>query len=195
MTQGCSDTRPLIQAALDGEMTQEDRARLDAHLAVCKACAADLAAAKLSVAVLGAMPAPKPGPAFAAETVRQARTAKRLQESRRRVLAWSMAAVVTLASAAALGAWAGLMKPALWALASAAPRAVGEAHALLGALGDVIAALGRALLPIGNAAAAASWEGLLAFFPWYAVALITITLTAVAARLRRPAMKLPVLSL
>ena len=39
----CDDWRPLITGYLDGELSADDRARLEGHLAACQTCARELA--------------------------------------------------------------------------------------------------------------------------------------------------------
>ena len=195
MQAGCKDFRGMMQAAMDGELGNGERARLDDHLLSCEGCAAQMASLKLAAALLRAMPVPEPGPGFAAAVIRRTRLAGQARASRQRALAWAMAAVVAAASAAVLGTWAQVLKPALWAAVTGIPHALSGMLALLDPLGRAVAALGKALLPLGGAAAAITWEGLAAVFPVYMLALGVMVLLALAARTRRAAARMPVLSL
>jgi len=181
----------MMQAALDGELDREERARLDGHLSACNACAMEFSSYELSAALLTAMPAPLPGPSFAAEAVRKARLAKQLQARKHRTFTWSMTAVLAAVSAVALGAWAGVLQPILWGIVAGIPRFLSGLLTMLGTL----VAPGRVFLALGRAAAALSWEGIIEVFPIYMIALVTIILMAFLTRVRRPAARLPVLSL
>jgi len=195
MTTDCHRISAMMQAALDRELEGEARAALDDHLASCKTCRSKFESLKLSLAVLGAMPVPKPGSSFAARVVTQARLARQAREKRNRALMWAMAAAVTIASAAALGTWAELVQPLLWDALAAVPKAfTGLGHGLA-AVGSLLHSLGRPLLPLGSAAVTVSRHGLMALFQGYMLALASIVFLALLTRTRRPAVRMPVLSL
>jgi hypothetical protein len=195
MQAGCKEFRVMMQAAIDGDLEAGERARLDGHLSACGDCAARMASMELTAAALRAMPVPQPGPGFAAAVVRKARLAKQAQARRQRVFAWAMAAAITVASAAALGAWARVLRPALWEALAGVPHALARVPALLDPLGRAMAATARAFLPLGGAAASLTWEMLAALFPVYVLALGAMVLLALASRTRRAAARMPVLSL
>jgi predicted anti-sigma-YlaC factor YlaD len=195
MTTDCHSIRAMMQAALDHELEGEAAAAFDDHLASCPGCASKLESLKLSLAVLAAMPVPKPGPSFAARVAAQAKAAGKAREKRNRAFMWAMAASVLIASAAVLGAWSGLGRPLLWDAVAAVPRALtGLGHGLAAA-GSLLQALSRPMLPLGSAAVTVSWHGLMAFFPGYMLALASIVFLALLTRSRRPAVRMPVLSL
>jgi len=195
MTTDCHSAGAMMQAALDRELEGEAAAAFDDHLASCETCRAKFESLKLSLAVFGAVPVPRPGPSFAARVVAPARLARQARESRNRALMWAMAAAIFIASAAVLGAWSGLIQPLFWDALAAVPRALtGLGHGLAAA-GSLLQALGRPLLPLGGAAVTVSWHGLMAFFPGYMLALASIVFLALLTRTRRPAVRMPVLSL
>ena len=195
MTNDCHSIRAMMQAALDRELEDEAAAAFNDHLASCKSCASRFESLRLSLAVLAAMPVPKPDPSFAARVTAQARRAKKAREKRQRAFMWAMAAAVLVASAAVLGAWSGLGRPLLWDALAAVPRALtGLGHGLAAA-GSLLHSLGRPLLPLGSAAVTLSWHGLVALLPGYMLALASIVFLALLTRSRRPAARMPVLSL
>ena len=194
MANECNKFRDMMQAAIDRELGGEDRAHLDDHLASCAACASEFQALELSLALFEAIPAPQPGPTFAADTVRKARLAKQAHTRRNRLWAWGMAAALLIASLAVIGTTE-IFSPLLPALVTGIPRAVSGSIALIGGLGSAFNAMASTLMPLGEAAAAQSWRGLLALFPTYVMALSTMILLTLVTRRRRPAIRLPVLSL
>ncbi|MFH1434476.1 MAG: zf-HC2 domain-containing protein [Pseudomonadota bacterium] len=195
MATGCKKFGDTMQAALDRELEGEDRARFDDHLASCAACASQFRAFELSLALFEAIPAPQPGPSFAAGAVRKARLAKQAHARRNLLWAWGMAAGLLVASLAVIGTWTEVFSPLLPALVTGIPRAVSGSIALIGGLGSAFNAMASTLMPLGEAAAALSWKGLLAVFPTYVMALSTMILLTLVTRRRRPAVRLPVLSL
>jgi hypothetical protein len=106
-----------------------------------------------------------------------------------------MVASIAAASVAALGAWAQVLQPALWGILTWIPRALSGLWSLASATSTTLATLVRALLPLGGAAAEMAWEGLLMFLPLYAIALAMMVFITLASRTKRPAARLPVLSL
>ena len=195
MANGCKKFRDMMQAALDRELEGEDRACLDDHIASCAACSSQFQAFELSLALFEAIPAPQPGPTFAADAVRKARLAKQAHARRNRLWAWGMAAALLIASLAVIGTWTEFFSPLLPALVTGIPRAVSGSIALIGGLASAFNAMASTLMPLGEAAAAQSWKGLLALFPAYVMAFSTMILLTLATRRRRPAVRLPVLSL
>ncbi len=98
MAMTCHDTGPLLSAALDGELSEQEQGELDAHLSTCEACQEKQRA-------LGAVregfrqAAPKPAsPAF----TRQLDAAVASAGQRRRWLRRPTTALVSLAVAATL---------------------------------------------------------------------------------------------
>jgi predicted anti-sigma-YlaC factor YlaD len=195
MTTDCHSIRAMMQAALDRELEGEAAAAFDDHLASCETCRSRFESLKLSLAVLVAAPAPKPGPSFAARVAAQARLARQAREKRNRALMWAMAAAVTIASAAALGAWAEIGRPLLWSALAAVPGAFSGLGHGLAAAGSLLHSLAGPLLPLGSAAVTVSWHELVAFFPGYVLALASIAALALLTRTRRLAARMPVLSL
>lgn len=195
MATGCNSYRKMMQAALDEELGSGDRARLDAHLASCGACKQELSSLELSMAVFEALPAPEPGPGFAAGAVRKARRARQVQVRRHTIFAWTMVAAIAAASATALGAWGQVFAPAAWEVLTWIPRGLSALWSLATALSGTLATLVNSLLPLGNVAAGLAWDGLLVFFPLYAAALVAMVFITLIARSKRPVAMLPVLSL
>ncbi len=68
----CVDARAEMPAYLAEELDQEVRFQLDAHLARCASCLAELEAFRETWATLGALPAPRPAPDLEARVLARA---------------------------------------------------------------------------------------------------------------------------
>jgi anti-sigma factor RsiW len=66
MSQACAELRAELVAFLDEELAPEARARVEAHLADCAACRAELERLWKALGALDALPATQPGPGFEA---------------------------------------------------------------------------------------------------------------------------------
>lgn len=195
MTNACKDLRPLIQAALDGGLAPGDQLRLDAHVAVCRSCAGELAAGRLAVATLEALPAPEPGPTFAAAVARGIVVGGIRRARIQRRLAWAATVGTCLISAMLVAAWRAI-SPLIWDASTGGVRgAVRIVAPLADALGDAAFTVGHGLMPIGSAAAKLSWLGIGWLATWYALALGVLFLVVIATRGRRRMARLPVISL
>lgn len=194
MPEACTEFQAMIQSDLDGDLARADRARLRAHLDACGACSTALAAGRIAIATLAALPAPEPGPAFAAQVAIRARLARARMLRRRAWMGWGVAASVFLASAAALEGWVSVLRPGLDAVLPLAAAILAKLLPVVAALGGALATIGRALMSVGGAATKLSWIGLASCWSWYAVALGVLALVAAVARKSRAAARLPVLS-
>ena len=64
MSTPCSDYEPLIADALFGELSPEDRQRLDRHAATCDACAEELRSLQATLQLTAERERPEPPPSF-----------------------------------------------------------------------------------------------------------------------------------
>src|SRR5579859_6182208 len=89
----CADYRDLLPLHLYGDLSDSDRENVDAHLAVCAACRAELAALERTRAALNSAPVPTTSVdlnwIYRNESERQRRAARR----------WRIAALAGLAAA------------------------------------------------------------------------------------------------
>ncbi len=190
MTRECKDARALIQADLDGELPDLRRGVLDAHVATCAACAAELAAARLAASALSHMPAPAPSHDFAAVVSARVASirAQRLRLWRR--LAWLTAALGGAVSVTLATAWAAFLGP-VW---DAAAGITIIFPPLANAFSHVAMAIGRGLLPIGAALAKVSWPGLGTLATYYGAALAILLLIVIATARGRRWARIPALA-
>lgn len=123
--------RERLSASLDGELTDPERAELDAHLPACEQCQRELAALRQTRALLHALPTPTLPRAF---TLPPQPT---LAERRHRVPTWTrpVQAVGSIAAMIGLGLLIGTSLPHMIAQPSAAGAATtaGDAHTVNGA--------------------------------------------------------------
>jgi hypothetical protein len=128
---------------LEGDLALEERSRIDAHLARCESCAAELRELRATVALLRGLPDPEPPPRLTAEILRRIETgegrASRVIEIFRRASEPPLAAGLAAALAAGI---AGLLL--FTALEFGAgdflgppPDSAPERFAVRGELGDV----------------------------------------------------------
>lgn len=195
MANACKDLRPLLQAALDGELVAADRRNLGAHLARCPSCAEELAAGQLAIASLAALPAPEPGPGFVRAVARGIAAAQTRRARVQRSLSWAAAAGTCLIAAMFVAAWFAL-SGSIWSTATSwAWGAARVVVPLVDVLGDAAATLGRGLMPLGGAAAKLSWLGFGWLATWYALALGALLLVVIATRAGRRLARVPIFSL
>jgi anti-sigma factor RsiW len=195
MANACKDMRPLIQAALDGELAAADRRGLDAHVAACPSCAGELGAGRLAIASLASLAAPEPGPGFATAVARGIAVAQTRRTRVQSRLSWAATAGTCLISAALVGAWR-VVSSAIWDAASEWAWGVARIVApLANVLGDAAITLGRGLMPIGGVAAKLSWLGFGWLATWYVLALGALLLVVIATRGGRRLTRFPAFSL
>jgi anti-sigma factor RsiW len=60
----CSQASELLTAFVDGELTAAEKAAVEAHLAGCAVCQAQVASLRAAIGTLAALPALEPSPAF-----------------------------------------------------------------------------------------------------------------------------------
>ena len=100
----CADNRLLHSALLDGELAADERAQVEAHLATCAECTAELAALARTLGMLHALPATRAPLGFVDRVLEAARPmpwhrrwGRRLFQPRRVKLPLEAAAVVLVA--------------------------------------------------------------------------------------------------
>jgi len=113
MSKECIQIKEMMQAALDGVLTGEERADFEQHLAMCRSCGEEDKAFQLSLGLLVSLPVPKPGPGFTAETIRKAVRAKQRHQRQERFFSWFMALVILAASAFMVIGWVEAVQPAI----------------------------------------------------------------------------------
>jgi predicted anti-sigma-YlaC factor YlaD len=157
MSKECIQIKEMMQAALDGVLTGEERADFEQHLAMCMDCGAEFRAFQFSLGLLASLPVPEPGPGFTAETIRKAVKAKQRHQRQEWFFSWFMALVLLSASAFMVIGWVEAVQPAigrmitgllygfteLWALGNGLMRV---ASVLLSTLWTLI----RAALPLSS---------------------------------------------
>ena len=105
MSKECIQIKEMMQAALDGALTGEERAGFEQHLAMCRGCDAEFRAFQFSLGLLAFLPVPEPGPGFTAETIRKAVKAKQRHQRQEWFFSWFMALVILSASAFMVIGW------------------------------------------------------------------------------------------
>ena len=149
---GCDGALPLLHDRLDGDLSPEAAAALDAHLAGCYACAARLADLEtLDRDLARDLPVPSPA-GLAARLADGVLAAEGRERSRRRLWAPVLAGAGALALLAALASW-GLESP--W-LVSVAPRLLAPVPSLTvtaDELLEVLTSIGSSLGPAAVAVA------------------------------------------
>jgi hypothetical protein len=103
-------TQDHLAARVAGGLTPAEAERLDAHVAECPACAADLAAARaVDVRLVGLFAAARPGPAFEDRLVRSLGSGDARRPVVRgkwpRRVGWGLAASVGLGAVGGAGSW------------------------------------------------------------------------------------------
>ena len=147
---GCDEALPLLHDRLDGDLSPEGAAALDAHLAGCPACAARLSELEaLDRDLARDLPVPSPA-GLAARLADGVLAAEGRERSRRRLWFPVLAGAGALALLAALASW-GLDSP--W-LASLAPRLEPPVSSLTVTADDLLAGLASIGSSLGPAAVA-----------------------------------------
>ncbi len=195
MGNGCDRYLELMHERLDLTITRSDGVLLEDHLERCATCRSTLRALESSVAILAAMPAPDPGPAFVATVVARAMEARRRRARTTRTFTWLSAGLVAAAASIAIGLWAGIVEPTIPGLVLGVPRMGYAIWATLSAIGDTLGLLVHVLAPMGNAAVLVAVDVAFALVPLYLVALACIALIPLLSLARRPLTTLPVLSI
>lgn len=188
MADGCDRFLALMHARIDADISPDDDRDLSLHLDSCSSCSATFQSMRTSVDILAAMPAPDPGPAFAASVMHRARAARQARARASMGASVAAAAAVAMAASLVLGVWGGLVEPTIPGLMWGIPR-------LLWAGGKAGLAVSEALIPVLDVVAGLLLDGALALLPLYLLSLLTITCVSLLYRIRRPMTTLPVLSI
>ncbi len=163
-----------MSLALDGQLSPQDRADLDLHLATCTDCRKRWEAFQSIDHALSGAQAVMPAPGFAARfAVRLAQQQQAQQAAQYRMLTW-LGAMAAAATAVAIGLVPSILIVGQWLreLPSRAPSIVGNALTLIGRWFLALRALGEA----GESVA-----GLLASSGGPILAAYTIALIAIVA--------------
>jgi anti-sigma factor RsiW len=195
MADACDRFHALMHARLDGDISREDDDALGHHLDSCESCRSTFRSLRTSVAVLAAMPAPQPGPAFAAAVARRAAAAGRGRVRAGRLAAGLAFSLLGAAAGLLIGLWVGLVEPTLPGVLLDTARAGAFLWRLTASAGGWLPAVGRALVPIGDAVVSLTVEGVSALLPLYAAALAAVALAPLLSRFKRPFERLPVLTI
>lgn len=106
----CRKYRQIMHRILDGEASDDERAGVKRHMAVCRACADTFRSLEFSLDLLGSMPAPAPAPDFTARTVQRALSAEKARARRRKSASWGLGVLMILVSASLAAGWLAVMQ-------------------------------------------------------------------------------------
>jgi anti-sigma factor RsiW len=107
----CDTYNNIMQAVLDGSVSDRDREALDDHMARCRACRNTFESLTFSIDLLMSAPVPTPGPDFTARTVQGAFRAGEVRVLRRKYLSWSLTGLMVLLSTFLAVGWTSVMGP------------------------------------------------------------------------------------
>jgi anti-sigma factor RsiW len=170
----CQDFERLMQKSLDMEISQGEMALLDRHITICPDCARELNALKLGLDILASMPAPDPAAGFASETAEKAFKAKKLLAHRQKVMAWSLSGLTVMISILILASWIMIFQPALKWTAFNFLRALSASDVIFNALNKLLSGLTAILIPMGEKALHALWQGAAPALYGYLIALMIL---------------------
>ncbi|HUU42806.1 MAG TPA: zf-HC2 domain-containing protein [Planctomycetota bacterium] len=131
----CEEMRELLGGHLDGELSVEDRARLDEHLAGCEACRRELAETARVWEALGVLEGIAPAADLAERVYRRVLTTRRVESVWRRSWFYPLATAATLLVALTVGYY--LTPPAT--VSKVEPtQATGDLPALTGETAEIV---------------------------------------------------------
>lgn len=202
MASGCSRWQAMMHDALDGLLGEHDREGFEEHLSACARCREEYETLEGSIELFVSLPAPEPGPDFASSVMRQARLARaaRARNQRTAVLAAAAALLVAVGgSLLAAGLLAGpLLGGALsgaWGVASNMLTAAAALSDTLISLAGPLASLVKVVDFVGGLAYILAREGVMLMAPLYVTVVLLLVSATLTGRMKRTAVRLPVLSL
>jgi hypothetical protein len=185
---GCMDFQRLMQKSLDMEISPGEMTLLDRHITICPDCARGFNALQLGLDILASMPAPEPAAGFASETAEKAFKAKKFLAHRQKVMAWSLSGLSVIISVLILSSWTMVFQPALKWTAFSILRAPSELEVILNVLDKFFSTLRAILIPLGDKALHALWQGAAPAFYGYLIALMIMIFFVLIKRIKSTAL-------
>jgi predicted anti-sigma-YlaC factor YlaD len=170
----CMDFQRLMNRSLDGEISQEERALLNQHLALCQNCTREFKALQLGLDMLVSMPVPEPDAGFTSGTVKKASRAKKIMARRQKAISLSLSGVAAMISILILVSWTAIFQPAIKWSALNILSLFSELEILLDILHKFLSALAAILIPLVDNTFHAVWQGAAPAFYGYLIALIIL---------------------
>lgn len=202
MASGCSRWHAMMHDALDGLLDEHDRQGFEEHLRGCADCRQEYETLEGSIELFVSIPDPEPGPGFATSVMRRARRARAAQARTQRIGALAAAAAMAAVVAGALvtaglvaGPLAAGILPGAWGVVSSLWTALAAAGDLVIALAGPLATLVKIVEFLGGLAYILAREGALMAAPLYLTVVALLVFATLTGRMKRTAVRLPVLSI
>ncbi len=202
MASGCSRWHAMMHDALDGLLAEHDREGFEAHLRGCADCREEYGTLEGSIELLVSVADPEPGPGFATSVMRKAREARAARARSQRISVIAAAAALAVVVGGALltaglvaGPLAAGILPGAWGVASSLWTAASALGELMISLAGPLASLVKIVDFLGGLALILAREGMMLAAPLYLTVVVLLVSATLMGRMKRTALRLPVLSI